>query len=189
MAKLSVGDRVQIVTRDATVEDARESRYFTYFGGLTGTIQKLTGSEAAVEIDLDALRPEMRERHHASEKRMHERWMANLSEDARSKLIPQEREFHLTYTLLVALADLAPFKGEKPAKPAEKPSIAKTEAKGATPTAEQQKDELLKRAEFSRSSPEADDEEIGGLFDTPPRITTADLDHAEEEFLKKREQK
>ena len=120
------GDRVQIVDRPATAEDVKTSLFFNYFRGLTGTVQKIYATdEAAIEIELDCLTEAVAVRHHDVQETMKTRWLDGLSEEGRNRLTPQERDFRLRYTILVAAKDMSPA-GAKP-EPTEA-SIRATEA-------------------------------------------------------------
>ena len=105
---ITEGDRVQIVTRNATAEDIKSSLYYAYFGGLTGTVQKVYATEeVAVEIEMDALPEAVASRHTDVQEAWKTRWLEGLSEEGRNRLTEQERAFRLRYTLLVAMRDIA----------------------------------------------------------------------------------
>ena len=63
MAAFKAGDRVRIVTRDVTPEDVKSQLYFAYFGGLTGTVDRTYDDTVCVDVDLQSLTDEMRDRH------------------------------------------------------------------------------------------------------------------------------
>ena len=110
------GDRVQIVDRQATAEDARSNLFFNHFRGLTGTVQKVYASEElAVEIENDALPEAVASRHQDVQEAMKTKWLDGLSEEGRSRLTAQERDFRLRYTVLVAGKDVVAA-GEKTAQ-------------------------------------------------------------------------
>ncbi len=111
MNRIKEGDRVQIRTREQTPDDIKARSFFPYMGGLTGRIHRVYDDQtAAVVIDRDKLPEVVQERHTAAEVRMKERWIASLSDEARARLTPAEKEFHLNYVLLVNLTDLNPIK-------------------------------------------------------------------------------
>src|SRR5437016_2444045 len=94
----SEGDRVEIVDREANVDDVKTNLFFNHFRGLTGTVQKMyTSGEAAVEIEIDALPEAVAHRHRDVQEKMKSDWLDKLSEDARNRLTPQERDFRLRY--------------------------------------------------------------------------------------------
>ena len=114
-ATFKEGDRIQIADRNATADDVKSSLFFNYFRGLTGVIQKVYSTEeAAVEIELDSLTEAVAARHHDVQETMKTRWLDGLSEEGRNRLTPQERDFRLRYTVLVAVKDMA-LVGAKPA--------------------------------------------------------------------------
>ena len=101
------GDRVQIADRTATADDAKSGLFYDYFRGLTGTIQKIYATdEAAIEIEPESLDEAVARRHGDVQEQMKSRWMDNLSEEARNRLEPAERDFRLRYSVLVTLKDL-----------------------------------------------------------------------------------
>lgn len=174
MANFKEGDRVQIVTREQTNGDIKERSYYPFMSGLRGTIYRLySDGRAAVQVDIDSLPEAVRTRHTEAQERMKNRWIEGLSEEARSRLTPEEREFHLNYVLLVRVEDLQP-EGKrarstataKAEPPQTAPSATKTEA---SPSGQKAK------ARSSAAEPEA-----------PKRKTLKDLEKAEEEFLKSR---
>ncbi len=120
-AAIKEGDRVQIVARSTTAEDAKSSLYYAYFSGLTGTVQKVYETdEAAIEVELDALPEGVAQRHNDVQEAMKTRWLEGLSEEGRNRLTDQERAFRLRYTVLVATRDIvaAAPRALEPDKPA-----------------------------------------------------------------------
>lgn len=111
MNRIKEGDRVQICTREQTPDDVKARSFFPYMCGLTGRIHRVYEDQtAAMVIDRDKLPQVVQERHTEAEVRMKDRWIASLSDEARSRLTPAEKEFHLNYVLLVRLDDLNPIK-------------------------------------------------------------------------------
>jgi ribosomal protein L21E len=107
MPNFNDGDRVRIVSREQSEEDARAQMYYSYFGGLTGTIQKAySKAEVAVEVDPESLTKEIRKRHEDVRDQMKTKWLEGLSEEGRSKLTEREKDFNLRFVILVAMADL-----------------------------------------------------------------------------------
>ena len=101
------GDRVQILDRDATADDVKSSLFYNHFRGLIGTIQKLyVNDEAAIEIENSSLTEVIAQRHQDVQEKLKTDWLEKLSEEARNRLTPQERDFRLRYTILVRSADL-----------------------------------------------------------------------------------
>jgi hypothetical protein len=117
MKHWKTGDRVRIVEREQTAKDIKEQTYFPHFAGLVGDVVKVYGpDEVCVEIVRDSLPGSNASRHDEIEKRLKDRLMDSLSQDARSKLSEKEKQFTLRYTVLVSGADLEPYKGEVKAR-------------------------------------------------------------------------
>ena len=107
--ELKEGDRVQIVSRELTAEDAKNNLYYSHFAGLTGTITKLFATqEASIEIDVEALPEAIGKRHLDFQDNWRNRWLDGLSEEGRNRLSVSEREFNLRYCVLVSIQDLVP---------------------------------------------------------------------------------
>ena len=106
MATWKEGERVQIVDRDATADDIKSGLFYNHFRGLTGTVQKLYGEEAAIEIESQSLLDNVVTRHEDVQEQMKTKWLDGLSEDAKSRLSNEEKDFRLRYTVLIAVKDL-----------------------------------------------------------------------------------
>lgn len=120
MTKLYEGDRVRVKERPATHDDMKAGNYFNYYAGLTGSIQKVFNeNEIVIDVDLAALPAEVLSRHEDIRNKMRDKWLKGLSEDARSKLTNEEKEFQLRYTVLVGQQDLELL--ERPAGTRTKP--------------------------------------------------------------------
>jgi hypothetical protein len=100
------GDRVRIVDREATADDVKSGLFYNHFRNLSGTIQKIYGEEAAIEIETTSLAEGIARRHEDVQEQMKSKWLDGLSEEARNRLTDQERDFRLRYTILVATKDL-----------------------------------------------------------------------------------
>ena len=117
MTAIKAGDRVRVVTRQQTAKDIKENAYYPHLAGLTGVVSKIYSPEGiCVTVDRDSLPEKNAMRHAEIETAMQTKWLDSISQDARSKLSDQEREFHLQYTILVAETDLEPATGAIPAK-------------------------------------------------------------------------
>lgn len=117
MTGIKPGDRVRVVTREQTAKDIKENTYFPHLAGLSGVVAKVySPEEVCVTIDRETLPEKNAKRHSEIETAMQEKWLDSISQDARSKLSEQEREFHLQYTIMVSETDLEPATGAKPAK-------------------------------------------------------------------------
>lgn len=115
---LRAGDRVRIVDRPATPQDAKSGLYFGHYRGMIGRIQKVYGTEVAVEVELDALPEDIWKRHMQVRDQMRERWLEGMSPDARRKLTPEQKQFDLRYVVLVGAQDLEKRRAERVRKPA-----------------------------------------------------------------------
>lgn len=107
MSNFKDGDRVRVVGREQSEEDAKTQMYFPFYAGLIGTVQKAYGKgEVAVEIDQESLTKEIRKRHEDVRDQMKTKWLEGLSEEGRAKLTDREKDFNLRYVILVAMSDL-----------------------------------------------------------------------------------
>lgn len=108
MAKtLQEGERVEIIARDQTPEDIKNRSYYNFWGGLTGVIYRIySDGKAAMHVDNDALPDVVIKRHTDAQDRMKKRWIDSLSDEARNRLSPEEKQFKLKYMILVDMGDL-----------------------------------------------------------------------------------
>lgn len=153
------GDRVQVVDREASAADVKSSLFYNHYRGLVGTVQKVyeSSNDVAVTVDEDSLPEPICTRHLDVRQAMKTKWLDSLSEEARNRLTEQERDFTLRYTILVAPKDL--LSSEKP--------IAQEKSKAAIDAA---------------PAPAADAAEPP----SPRRKTAAEIEAAEEEYLRSR---
>lgn len=172
MAAIKAGDRVTVVQRDVTAEDTKTQLYFAYFGGLTGTIDKVYDDDTVcVDIDLDALQEEARERHLAMQEKERRRWLDGLSDEARRRLTPEQQQLKMSYKILVLKKDIVPLKGGSPKDGGKSGGGASEDA----PSSE-------KKGPDKAPNPTADEP-------APKRVSEADLAAAEEAFLRSRQSK
>lgn len=156
-AQLKEGDAVQVVDREATPADEKNSIFFNHFRSLTGTLEKVyPDKRATVVVDIDSLPEGIRDRHQELTQAAKQKWLDGLSNEARNRLTAEEQKFQMRYTIMVSLNDLVE-QGSAPARKA--PGKAANEA-GAPAKAEE-----------------------------PRVLSHKDLDAAEEEFLRSRQQK
>lgn len=155
------GDRVKIVTRDVAADDVKAGLYYEYFGGLTGVVDRVyDDGSVCVDIDLESLNEDMRERHLAMQETERKRWLDNLSGEVRSRLTEDQRRLTMNYKILVSAKDLEPDKGGKP--------------KGAsTARSQAAADTIAEDKKGPAKAPEP-----------PKRLSEADISAAEEAFLK-----
>ena len=108
--KLKTGTKVQLEKRDVTPQDMADRLYFSYFGGLTGTVDRIfDDGSVCVDVDLESLSPEARERHKQMQKAENERWLNSVSAEAKRKLTPEQKKLRISYKILVSHADLRPL--------------------------------------------------------------------------------
>jgi uncharacterized protein YkvS len=163
MAAMKAGDRVIVTQRQVTADDAKSGLYYEYFGGLTGTVDRVYDDmSVCVDVDLDSLADSARERHLAMQEAEKKRWLDSLAQEARSRLTPEQQQLKMSYKILVSKKDLEPFTGAKPPKKEAAP--AKPKPAEAEPAA--------------KPAPKAEKEL------EPKRLSQADLDAAEEAALK-----
>lgn len=200
MANFREGDRVQIVTREQTNGDIKERTYYPYMGGLRGTIYRLyNDGRAAVQVDLDSLPDMVLSRHTEAQERMKNRWIESLSEEARSRLTPEEREFHLNYVLLVRVEDLQPEGKRTRAASTAKTTPSETRSSTVRSTEKPAADAAAVQPKARASTPsggaqttsrqrtQAASPPLPAESEAPKRKTLKDLEKAEEEFLKSRQ--
>jgi hypothetical protein len=107
MLRVKEGDRVLIVQRVPTAADVKSGLYYSYYGGLSGTVFKIYGkgetAQAAIDIDLESLPEDVARRHLNTRDEM----VSHLTGEAKRASLPGgEHPFRLRYVLLVAVADL-----------------------------------------------------------------------------------
>jgi hypothetical protein len=170
MASFKAGDRVEIVAREQTTEDITAGMYYPYFGHLTGTVDRVYEDKTiCVEVDLDSLPEGIRKRHLEVQDTNKNRWLKGLSDEAQSKLSEADKQFRMSYKILVSAKDLVPGKGPKKA--------ASKQAAKASPEAAAEKPAA---APESKAKPAAE---------APKRLTEKDLEAKELEFLKEKQRK
>ncbi|MCL6475818.1 MAG: hypothetical protein K6U75_12285 [Firmicutes bacterium] len=197
MANFKEGDRVRIVSREQTSEDTKERAYYPYMGGLRGTIYRLySDGRAAVQVDLDSLPETVLTRHTEAQERMKNRWIESLSEEARSRLTPEEREFHLNYVLLVRVEDLQPegkrtraTSTAKTTEPQNKAATTRPVSRSAADTAAVEPKARASSAKEPMPPQQKAQASVTSTTEVPKRKTLKDLEKAEEEFLKSRQQR
>ena len=107
MSTFQPGDSVVVANRPQTTADVASHLYYPHYAGLTGTILKVYGEEAAVLVDRGSLPAAILTRHEHNEKHQRQRWLDSLSDEARNKLSASEKQFALNYAILVSINDLA----------------------------------------------------------------------------------
>lgn len=101
------GDRVSIITREATEKDQKERRYFPFMGGLTGAVQNVYAeNQIAVRIDESSLSKISLAAQKEATRRMREKLASNISEEQKKELTKEELEFDTHFMLLIHADDL-----------------------------------------------------------------------------------
>lgn len=104
---LKAGDRVRVISRPVTAEDKKSNRYFEHMIGLEGVIESVySADEVAVKIDPDKLLSPAKEVHQEATQRMRDRFLSQVSEEARQQLSKEEIEFPANYVILARITDL-----------------------------------------------------------------------------------
>lgn len=129
MPKFKHGDRVRIVTRAVTPDDARTSLYFAHYAGLPGVVSHVySDGEAAIEVPPEALPADVRSRQNAIRHQMKTKWLEGLSEEGRSRLTEREKDFRLRYVVLVSVSDLEEDTAPPPVPVSEQPEISEADS-------------------------------------------------------------
>jgi len=171
---LKAGDRVRINSRSVTAEDEKTGLYYSYFGGLTGTVDTIyRDGSVCVNVDLESLSAEARDRHLEMQEAERKKWLDGLSAEVRNRLTPEQKQLALSYKVLVSSNDLEPIEGGKP----------RSDKKAAKQPADSTEDAAASAKKGPARAPgpkQARDE------DGPPphRPSAEELARAEEEYLK-----
>jgi len=171
MASLSAGDRVEIQAREVNADDEKSGLYYSYFGGLTGTVDTVyDDGSVCVDVDLESLSQEARDRHLAMQEGERKKWLDGLSGEARNRLTPEQKQLKLSYKILVSKKDVIQTKGGKPGggKSRSKSVAEDSDAPSAAP-----------KGPARAPEPEARAEEPA-----PKRVSEDDISKAEEEYLR-----
>ncbi len=108
MAKISEGDRVEVITRDLTSQDAKVHAFFGHLFGLKGVVQSIySPEEVAIKVDLDSLTAQAKAVHSEATKRMRTKFIENTGEEARKPFTKEELDFTPNFVILVKETDLA----------------------------------------------------------------------------------
>ena len=115
MAQIKSGDTVKIITREITPDDTKSGLYFSYFGGLVGKVDRIyDDGSACIDIDLNSLTADMRERHLGIQEAERKRWLENISDEMRNRLSKEQKQLKMSYKILVGQKDLEIYTGKMP---------------------------------------------------------------------------
>ncbi len=107
MAALKTGQRVAIRSREITAEDQRTQLYFSYFGGLIGSVDRIyDDGTVCVDVELDSLEDSMRKRHLGIQEAERRRWLESLSDEMRNRLTAEQKQLKISYKILLSAKDL-----------------------------------------------------------------------------------
>ncbi|MCE5198601.1 MAG: hypothetical protein ABFD54_16570 [Armatimonadota bacterium] len=166
MADFKEGDAVRVKPREVTGDDVKSGLYFAYFSGLVGIVDRVyDDGSVCVDIDIDSLGEEARQRHLDMQESERKRWLDGLSGEARGRLNEQQKQLKISYKILVSQKDLESNKGGKP--------------KGTTAPKEASSSD----AQGSNKGP------AGEPDSAPKRLSEADLQAKEDEFLRSLQEK
>ena len=99
---------MKVVTRETTMQDKMANRYFDHMAGLVGTVQNVySDEEIAVKVDLNSLSKVSKDVHTEATKRLRSKFLESVSEEGRSKLTAEEKDFVPNYMILVRAEDLS----------------------------------------------------------------------------------
>ncbi len=111
MARFKDGDKVRVVKRKASPEDAALTMYYDHMGGLTGTVENYyNDKEIAVKVEIDSLSEIARKVHKDATKKMRDKFEDSIGAEQKGQLTAQELKFTPHYMLLVRAADLEKVK-------------------------------------------------------------------------------
>ncbi len=195
MAAIKVGDRVKIVAREVKSEDSKSGLYYSYFGGLTGSVDRIyDDGSVCVDVDLDSLSDEIRSRHLAMQETEQQRWLASLSDEVRSRLTAEQRQLKMSYRILVSKNDLEPLKSDKPRSSTKDKNVENTENTESSSDSTRGSKSSSPSAEPSQSSTDRHVAQVikpksSKKEELPKRLSEADLAAAEEAFLRSRLQR
>ena len=186
MAAAKAGDRVEIVTRDLTSDDAKTGLYYEYFGGLVGTIDRVyDDGSVCLDVDIDSLSEDTRKRHLDMQETERKRWLESLSDEMRNRLTADQKQLKISYKILVSKNDIVPFKGAPKDTPSSKTKTSK--ANSANEKIDSAGESSSEEAVNSASSVHVEVEKEEAADVQPKRLSEADLAAAEEAFLKSRQ--
>lgn len=178
MASFKAGDRVQLVTRPVTPDDEKNGLYYSYFGGLTGSVDTVYAEgSVCVNVDLESLSSSARDRHLAMQEAERKKWLENLSGEARNRLSPEQKQLKLSYKILVSSKDMEHIKGSKPDGGKRKEKSATTTSEDTSPAADKGPARAPEPVLGAESSSEEDEP-------SPKRLSAEDIANAEEEYLR-----
>ena len=192
MAALKSGDSVVVVERDPTAEDVKNGFYYAHFGNLVGKVDRVyDDGMVCVDVNIDALPDGIRRRHETTQNAAKARWLDGLSGEARSRLTEDEKQFNLSYKILVSSKDVVPGKAGDASKSGARVKQAESsdqptpkpepKATATEPKISPAKD--ARQAGATQAKPETKAPKLTAAEAEAHRLTQKDLDNAERAFL------
>ena len=188
MAALKQGDSVVVVERNPTAEDAKSGLYYSHFGNLAGTVDRVyDDGTVCVDVSIDALPDGIRRRHEATQNAAKARWLDGLSGEARARLTEVEKQFDLSYKILVSSKDVSSGKAGGASKSGARVKQAEAsdqptpKATAAEPKVRERK--VSGQAGATQAKPELKAPKSAAAEAEAHRLTQKDLDKAERSFL------
>ena len=178
MAALKPGESVVVIERDPTAEDTKSGLYYAHFGNLAGKVDRIyDDGTVCVDVSIDALPDGIRRRHEATQNAAKAKWLDSLSGEARARLTEVEKQFNLSYKILVSSKDVMPGKAGGASKPGAR--VKQTDASEQPAP----KSEPKATASEPKVSPAKDAKKPTAAEAEAHRLTQKDLDNAERAFL------
>ena len=179
MSPLKIGDRVKVAQREMTAADYKTGLFYDYFCKLTGTIERIYEDKTVcVRVEMDSLPEDVRKRHLEVQEAVKKRWMSGLSQEQRDKLSEADKAVKLGYNILIGEPDVEVI-GKSKSTPATKSVPA-----AASPRAEKPKPPDIIAPAPSSPQPKKAAVTKADTSDQTKRPTQADIEKAEEEYLK-----
>jgi len=190
MASVKVGDRVRIADREASLTDAKSGLFYAYFRNLTGVIERVYDDDTVcIDVSIDSLPLEVAERHQEMQTAARDKWIAGLSQESRGRLSEQDKQFKMSYKVVVAAVDVSPSgkgspKSEKTARAASKSDTSVEASSSAKPLeAKGSAKSAARQTTASEASEQPGSVAAAEQLDAPKRLTQKELAAKEREFL------
>ena len=169
---VKIGDMVQVLDREPTQADVKSGLFYNHFRNLTGTVERIyEDSTVCVNVDIASLSREIQDGHSEIASEMRDKWINSLSQEARSRLTEKDKQFRLSYKIIIADSDVLPVKGGTSKKSPTIPKSSVSESESKTPI-----------------KPKREAKAMQDTSDTK-RPTLEDLDAKEREYLEAKKKK
>jgi hypothetical protein len=118
--KFKEGEWVKVLEREPSPADLKNGTFYAYFCGLIGTVDRVYDDEICIRVDISSLPDDIRKRHLDIQDSMKKKWINGLSGEMRNRLSAEDKQFDLSYTILVQESDLEKTKPGEPVPPSTK---------------------------------------------------------------------